>query len=1031
MKWTNEQLDAIMKDNTSIIVSAGAGSGKTAVLTERVIRKIKDGVNINELLILTFTNKAAAEMRERIRKALKKIPELKNQLNLMSEAYITTFDSFALSIIKKYHYILNLPKNISIADASLIFLEKKKIVDNIFEEMYKENNQLFIKLINDFCIKDDDDIKKYIMDIYNSTCLLTDKKNYFDNYFDNFFSTKNINNRIKEFENLIKNDIEKIGFCLDEIESLDSDYYEKIFNVLTNLLKARNYNEILESINIKLPNLPKESTDELKNEKEKISKLFKNIQSYCEYSSINEIEESINLTYDYIKIIIDIIKKIDKDLLEYKKENNIYEFNDISIMLIDILKNNDNICVEIKNHYKEIMVDEYQDTSDIQEQFINLISNNNVYMVGDIKQSIYRFRNANPYIFKNKYDAYSKKINGIKIDLNKNFRSRNEVLSNINLIFSELMTNDIGGAQYNNGHAMIYGNNSYDALSINKNYNMDILNYQYDKEMGFTKEETEIFIIANDIMKKIKNKYQIVDKKTFTLRDCSFKDFVILVDRSTNFDLFKKIFEYMHIPLTIYKDERLNNEIEITVLKNIIKLILKIKNNEFDNEFKYLFTSIARSFLFEYSDESIFKKFKDNNFTNNEIYIACFNISKNVDSFTNTMLIEEIMDKFKVMDNIIKLGNIQNRIVRLDYLQNMANNLDSLGFTIDDFSNYLTELINNEYDIKFSLSKENPDSVQIMTIHTSKGLEFNVCYFPLLYKEFNLRDLNEKFIFDLDYGIISPYFKEGIGKTIYKYLLKNKYIKEEISEKIRLFYVALTRAKENMILITSLDNSDESSKEKLEFRSFLDMLNSIKPFIKPYIIDIDANKLSLSHDYNLNKKISDLSIFIDNNQKLITNEIIINNKEEKSEHFSKNVVTYISKNENENLKIGLYFHYLLEIIDFKNIDIDQYNIDNFYKEKILAFLKNPLLNNISNCKIYKEYEFIDIDNNVKKHGIIDLMIEHDDYIDIIDYKFKNIMDENYNNQLIGYKRYIEKNFNKNVHIYLYSIFDDKIKNVEN
>ena len=163
MKWTDEQYDAIMKDNTSIIVSAGAGSGKTAVLTERVIRKIKDGININELLILTFTNKAAAEMRERIRKSLKKHPDYINQLNLLNEAYITTFDSFALSIIKKYHNVLNLSKDISIADSSLIYLEKIKIVEHIFEKLYEENNTKFIKLITDFCIKDDNDIKKYIL----------------------------------------------------------------------------------------------------------------------------------------------------------------------------------------------------------------------------------------------------------------------------------------------------------------------------------------------------------------------------------------------------------------------------------------------------------------------------------------------------------------------------------------------------------------------------------------------------------------------------------------------------------------------------------------------------------------------------------------------------------------------------------------------------------------------------------------------------------------------------------------------------
>lgn len=1029
MKWTDEQYDAIMKDNTSIIVSAGAGSGKTAVLTERVIRKIKDGININELLILTFTNKAAAEMRERIRKSLKKHPDYINQLNLLNEAYITTFDSFALSIIKKYHNVLNLSKDISIADSSLIYLEKIKIVEHIFENLYEENNTKFIKLITDFCIKDDNDIKKYILNIYDSTNLLIDKKNYFDYYFDNVFCENSINNCIREYENIIREKIDELYILVEQLKNEDDEYYYKVYNTLEKLFESNCYDNYVENINIRLPNIPKDSGEELKFIKECISDNLKAIKDMMDYSSTEEIKETIYLTQDYIDIIISIIKEIDDKLFEYKKSNNIYEFNDISMMLINLLKNNPKICLELKEQYNEIMIDEYQDTSDIQEAFIKLISNNNVYMVGDIKQSIYRFRNANPDIFKNKYLDYSKNINGYKIDLNKNFRSRNEVLDNINLIFSELMSTDIGGADYNSGHAMIYGNKSYDELIANSNYHMDIFNYSYDKSLGFTKEEIEIFTIADDIIKKVENKYQVVDKKTFNLRDCTYQDFVILVDRSTNFELFKKIFEYKKIPLTIYKDEKLNNEIEITVIKNIIKFILKIKENIVDNEFKYLFTSVARSFIFEYDDNKIFEIFVNNTFTNNEIYNKCCKLTPLIDYANNSLLLETIYDEFNIFENIIKLGSIQNRIVRLDYLTNLTSNLDNLGFSINDFSEYLNDLITNEYDIRFSLSKESPNSVQIMTIHTSKGLEFNICYFPLLYKEFNLRDLTDKFLFDNQYGIITPYFKEGIGKTIYKYLLKNKYLKEEISEKIRLFYVALTRAKEKMIFITE-SNDEKNVMNKFKFRSFLDMLIYIKDILNPYISNINLTSLNLSQDYKLVNKTNDLNILFTGEEKINAKTLIIENIEQKSSKFSKNNYHFISKEEEKKLEIGTYFHYLLEILDFKNLDINKYNIDDFYKNAILNFLKNDIFDDIKNCNIYKEYEFIDIENNDKKHGIIDLLIEHDNFIDIVDYKFKNIDDENYNNQLSGYKNYIEKKFQKKVNIYLYSIIKNELKKIE-
>ena len=176
--WTDEQWQAIYEDNKNIIVSAGAGSGKTAVLTERVIRKLNDGVKINELLILTFTKAAAEEMKARIRKKIKKDISLKSNLDLLDSSYITTFDSFALSVVKKYHYLLNISKDINIIDSSLISLEKNKIMDELFLEYYEENNPLFIKMIDTFCTKDDKDIRNSIISISNKLDLLSDKEEY-------------------------------------------------------------------------------------------------------------------------------------------------------------------------------------------------------------------------------------------------------------------------------------------------------------------------------------------------------------------------------------------------------------------------------------------------------------------------------------------------------------------------------------------------------------------------------------------------------------------------------------------------------------------------------------------------------------------------------------------------------------------------------------------------------------------------------------------------------------------------------------
>ena len=185
--WTDEQWSAIYEDNKNIIVSAGAGSGKTAVLTERVIRKLKDGVNINELLILTFTKAAAGEMADRIRKKIKKIPELKEQLNLLDGAYITTFDSFSLAIVKKYHYLINVSSQIGIIDASIIDLEKGRIMEDIFQNYYDGKNPLFLQLINNFCVKDDKEIRDYLIAISNKLDMLSNKEEYLTNYLDIYF----------------------------------------------------------------------------------------------------------------------------------------------------------------------------------------------------------------------------------------------------------------------------------------------------------------------------------------------------------------------------------------------------------------------------------------------------------------------------------------------------------------------------------------------------------------------------------------------------------------------------------------------------------------------------------------------------------------------------------------------------------------------------------------------------------------------------------------------------------------------------
>ena len=1007
-KFTSEQQLAINLDNSSIIVSAGAGSGKTAVLSERVIRKLNDGIDINKLLILTFTKEAAKEMKSRIRSKII-ANNMKRQLDLIDGAFITTFDSYSLFIVRKYHYLLNVSKNIKVIDSSIINIKKIEIMNDIFKKYYISNNESFSNLITDFCFKDDKILINNIIKLSNNLDLKIDKEKFLNEYINKYYSANNINNLKDEFLNLLLSKIDNIKYNLKCLKMVvDSKYYNKMLESLSTLLDSTSFEQIKISANVSLPRLVK-ADDHVKKYKDNISEVLKDLKRLCEYNF-----DDIYLTKDNVKIILEIIKELDNRVNEFKFNNSSYEFIDIAKMAIRVVKENESVKEELKNTYNEIMVDEYQDTSDLQEEFINLISNNNVYTVGDVKQSIYRFRNANPNIFKEKYINYQNGIGGKKIDLLKNFRSRKEVLDSINEIFNKVMNLDIGGADYINSHQMVFGNTNYLIDDKNK---LSILNY----ELGdYTKEEAEIFVTANDIKEKIKNKYQVLDKETNKLRDITYSDICIIMDRNTEFNKYKQIFEYLNIPLVMYKDEVLSEGIDIILIKNILNLILKIKNRCFDKEFKYYQVSIMRSYLYSYDDNKIFEIFSNNKLFENDVFEKCKKISYELDSLNNIELLNRVVDDFDIYINTIKIGNINDTIVRIYYLQDLARNLDSLGYNYQQFIEYLNNM--DKTDIKYSINTDVGNSVKIMNIHKSKGLEFPVCYYTGLHKKFNIADLKDNIFYYNKYGIIIPIFTDTLNDTFIKELVNADYLKEEISEKIRLFYVGLTRAREKMIIVTSLEENDEPFNEmlKLKYRSFKDILSSIYYDIKDYITNVDVI-VDENYKDSLSKELkNDLANIEDN---IIDKEIELDYSIIDNRHFSKNLKAVISKEEQKNIDLGLKLHYILEMIDFKNPNLDV--VEDKYKPFVLNFLNSDIMQDL-NCNIYKEYEFKYMKDNINYHGFIDLMMEYNDYINIVDYKLKHVEDEAYINQLNGYKDYIETKTDKRVYLYLYSILDKKV-----
>lgn len=1024
-KWTEEQMLAIVKGNTNIIVSAGAGSGKTAVLTQRVITNLKKGMHINELLILTFTNNAAMEMKTRIKKAILEDDEIKNEAKLTDSADITTFDAYVLSLVKKYHYLLNLDSDITLIDSSIIKKKKKDFIEEIFEELFTQKNEKFIKFVTDFGTKNARQTKKTILNLDYSFDLITKKEDYLNNYIESYYNKNNLDNLFHQFENTLLKRVESIKNLLLNLSfEVDSDYYGKIYKTLEPLLKSSNYQEIRSNLDFKLSPL-RNASDKAKYYKEQISKIIKDLKSLTEFHE-QVLKDDLLKTKEYAEVIIEILLKLTQKVNAYKFEYQVFEFNDISKFALKILDENEDIRNELKNYYKEIMIDEYQDTSDVQEQFIKYIENNNVYMVGDIKQSIYRFRNANPDIFKIKYDAYKDGNNGFKIDLNKNFRSRGEVLDSINQIFNHIMDDNIGNANYIKEHQLIFGNNTF-IEEGNNNYNNNLEIYNYLPDPNFTKEEMEVFIIANDIKKKVTSNYEVFDK---TLRPSKYSDFCILIDRTTAFDTYKKIFDFLNIPINIYKDDNIMISDETSLINNIIKFIINIKNNRFNETTRFCFASIARSYLYQLDDQTIYDTISQNKINESEIYEIAYNISKNLDSLSNEEIIKKIIYDYKFYDKMIIAGNLNYRSIILDNLIIKFKELNKVNMTIYEVNDYLDSLINDEESIKIPALLNKNDSVIITNIHKSKGLEYKICYFPSLHKEFNLMDLNNRIIFNTKFGLILPNYDNGFKSTFVNFLNKETYIKDEISERIRLLYVALTRAKEKMIMVTNLIQNDNCTTDengiidyltRINYRSYKDILESVYPYIHKYIENIDLPEINIGYKYSQKNTIN---IDIEDNHKIIVNKKEYISELINEEHYSKSENKLITPTEVANMEYGTHMHYILENTDFKNPDYSL--LTNEEQEITQGLLNNKIMSNIKDANIYHEYEFIYENNKQIKTGIIDLMLEYPDHIDIIDYKLKNTNDPAYLKQLNGYKEYIENKNNKPTYIYLYSLLNKEL-----
>ncbi len=871
------------------------GSGKTAVLVERIINKvINEDVDIDKILVVTFTNAAASEMRERVLDAIyKKLEEnpddvkLQRQITLLNKASICTIHSFCLDVIRNNFYEIDTSANFRIGDTAEIEMLKNDVLEELFEEKYLQEDKGFIKLIETYTdYRGDEKLQELVLNIYK----------YIQS---NPFPEKWINEKVEDFnidvnedfsktiwgkvilEN-VKSEIEAMLLKLENIkrETLKYSELDKFSGVLqediNNLkgIKLDNWDIAYESINsvswTKWP-VDKKVTLDLKNEAKEIRDQIKK-----DFNTLNigytskEANEDIASMYGILEELRKLIIEFSTKYVEAKRERNIIDFNDIEHFALQILvgkksdsedKAVDEIPSEVAKKYidkfEEILIDEYQDSNLVQEKILTSISRgNNIFMVGDVKQSIYKFRQARPELFLEKYSTYALKSvqnvesKGIKIQLFKNFRSRRNVLEVTNQIFENIMSEKLGNVEYNNEEYLNYG---ADYPKPEENINMEgiaelnIIDLKEKEDEDEEQEETERIensvlearFVAKKIQALLNSDYQVYDKKV-GYRKIRAKDICVLL-RATSVlaPIYEKEISELNIPVFSDSSNTYLESMEVETIMSLLKVI--------DNPMQDIpLVTVLRSNIFGFTDNDLIEiRLCDKKCSFYESMLkARISVNSNL-----RHKIDETIDKIEkwkkeekytplnefiwklyletgFLNYVSLLPNGNLRQANLKMLFEKAKQYEKASFKgLFNFINFIDKVKTNSGDLSSAkIIGENDDVVRIMSIHKSKGLEFPVVFLSSTGRKFNLRDLNTPILLHQDMGF-GPQYIDSEKKIEYSTLAKEAIRiaakKETISEEMRVLYVALTRAKEKLIITGISKDAEKALNEKEKMLSMV------------------------------------------------------------------------------------------------------------------------------------------------------------------------------------------------------------------
>jgi ATP-dependent nuclease subunit A len=911
VKWTNEQLQAIQEKNSNILVAAAAGSGKTAVLVERIIHKIIDEqMDIDKILVVTFTNAAASEMRERILEAIyKKLEEnpenvhLQRQIILLNKASICTIHSFCLDVIHNHFYEIDLPSNFKIADTAEIDLLKQEVLDDLFEQKYTENDKNFIELLENYTnYRGDEALQELVLKIYKFIQSSPFPIKWLQEKLELLkIEDKDISQTIwgKLIIQTVDDDIQESIMQLEVTKSKMALYpemtkfYQTISEDIINLQDLQKYN-FWDELYIKLLNfnfskwpVDKKVINDLKEDskeiRDKVKKHIKEKTAKLLSCSQEQAVKDLKIITPILENLSNLVTEFTKNFAEKKKEKNCIDFNDIEHFALKILLDENNNPTEVAKKYKEkfeeIAIDEYQDSNLVQEAILTSISKgNNIFMVGDVKQSIYKFRQARPELFLQKYDEYKNKEektqeDNLKIQLFRNFRSRQNILNITNLVFESIMSKELGDINYNENEYLNYGANYPEPEEI-KNYagiaELDIIDLKEDESItAFEGEEDEeeqerveddvleAKFVANKIQELLNSNYMVFDKKQ-GYRKIRPKDIVILLRATSNLSpIYEKELSDLELPVFSDTSGTYLDTVEIQTILSVLKII--------DNPLQDIpLVVVLRSSICNFTDNDLITiRLTDRNCNFYEALIKtrliCEGDLKNkIESFLEKLEKWKSISQYMPLDEFIwqiyldtgyyqYVGLLPNGAMRQANLKTLfekAKQYEKASFKgLFNFIQFIDKLKKQNGDLASAkLIGENEDVIRIMSIHKSKGLEFPVVFLCNSHKKFNMQDLNDNILLHQDIGF-GPTIMDTTRKIKYSSIAKDaiklKMKQETLSEEQRILYVALTRAKEKLYI---------TGRSK-DFTKYVQDKNKVLEMYESENIKLDAKLMKKANSY--------------------------------------------------------------------------------------------------------------------------------------------------------------------------------------